>query len=77
MRRVPAKPKKKRKPAPSGGSPRQRGTAPDNARDQLREGFDQLRAHVGEEFEQLRAQVHEECKQLCGEIDELRAEVGR
>jgi hypothetical protein len=74
---VPAKPKKKRKPAASSRNTRPRATAADTARDQLREGFDQLRTHVGEEFEQLRAQVHEECRQLCGEIDELRAEVGR
>ena len=74
---MPAKPKKKRKPAAASRSSRPTAKSPDTAREQLREGFDQLRTHVGEEFEQLRAQVHEECQQLCGEIDELRAEVGR
>jgi hypothetical protein len=44
---------------------------------QLREGFEQLRAHVGEGFEQLRAQVRQEFEQLSGEIEELRAEEGR
>jgi hypothetical protein len=39
--------------------------------DQLRDGFEQLRAHVGEKFEQLRAQVREEFQQLG---EELRAQ---
>ena len=74
---MPAKPKKKRKPASSSRTPRPKATAAETAREQLREGFDQLRAHVGEEFEQLRAQVHKECQQLSGEIDELRTDAGR
>jgi hypothetical protein len=48
--------------------------AESSPRDQLRVGFEQLRAHVGERFEQLRAQMREDFEQLAVEIGEPRAD---
>jgi hypothetical protein len=67
----------KRRPSSSRADLRDVSAVAEASGDQLRDGFEQLRAHVGEKFEQLRVQVRDEFQQLDVEIEELRAQERR